>query len=70
MRGDLTTVTDLGKFLSALFNNGKANGVQLMSRDSTEMWTPQFDAPDATTGFGIGFQLSQFEGHREVGHGG
>lgn len=66
-----TTVTDLGKFLSALFNNGKANGVQVVQpKTLQEMWTPQFDAPDATTGFGIGFQLSKFEGHREVGHGG
>ncbi len=66
-----TTVTDLGKFLSALFNNGSANGQQVVQAKTLQaMWTPQFDSPGSASNFGLGFQLSKFEGHRKVGHGG
>jgi D-alanyl-D-alanine dipeptidase len=35
-----------------------------------QMWRPQFDKPDAKDSFGIGFHLTEFEGHRRVGHNG
>lgn len=62
-------VLDLGKFMSALF----AGGQPILKQATLEqMWTPQF--PNSKTGgkgnFGIGFHLSEMEGHRRVGHGG
>ena len=34
------------------------------------MWTPQLAALNQQNGFGLGFSLSELEGHRKVGHGG
>lgn len=66
-----TTVSDLGRFMSALFAGGEGERGRVLSRESLEaMWTPQFAAAGATTGFGIGFAVSDLEGHRRVGHGG
>src|SRR5207248_9803219 len=62
-----TTVGDLARFWSALAAGG--GGVV---RPSTleEMMTPQFATSGATGGFGLGFSLSELDGHRAVGHGG
>src|SRR5690606_19664140 len=67
-----STVTDLGRFLSALFAGGRAaGGAQVLSRESLEqMWQPQFAAPGQTTGFGIGFAIRELDGRRRLGHGG
>jgi CubicO group peptidase (beta-lactamase class C family)/D-alanyl-D-alanine dipeptidase len=66
-----STVTDLGKFLSVLFNGGRGpNGEVLKPETLEKMWTPQFAKPGEKTGFGIGFYVSQLDGHREVQHGG
>jgi len=66
-----TSVVDLGKFLSVLFAHGRGpNGIVLKPETLDEMWRPQFAKPGEKTGFGIGFRLSQFSGHRLVGHGG
>ena len=34
------------------------------------MWTPQFAAPGQKSGIGLGFFVSDLDGHREIGHGG
>jgi CubicO group peptidase (beta-lactamase class C family)/D-alanyl-D-alanine dipeptidase len=66
-----STVTDLGRFMSALFAGGTGVRGPVLSPESLEeMWTPQFAAPGATTGFGIGFALDELEGHRRIGHNG
>ncbi len=66
-----TSVADLGRFLSVLFARGRgASGPVLEPETLDQMWQPQFAAPGETTGFGIGFRLAKFEGHRLVGHGG
>src|SRR5258708_35318596 len=66
-----TSVVDLGKFLSVLFARGSGpNGQVLKPETLDEMWRPQFGKPGEKTGFGIGFRLSEFGGHRLVGHGG
>ena len=66
-----TSVVDLGKFLSVLFAHGRGpNGTVLKAETLDEMWRPQFAKPGEKTGFGIGFRLSEFRGHRLVGHGG
>jgi len=66
-----TSVLDLGRFLSMLFAHGRGpNGVVLKPETLEEMWRPQFAKPGEKTGFGIGFRVSEFAGHRLVGHGG
>lgn len=66
-----STVTDLGHFLSVLFAGGRGPSGQVLSPETLEaMWTPQFAAPGATTGYGIGFSISELDGHRRIGHGG
>jgi CubicO group peptidase (beta-lactamase class C family)/D-alanyl-D-alanine dipeptidase len=66
-----TTVDDLGRFLSVLFARGKGrNGPILQPETLESMWKPQFAAKDAKTGFGLGFNVQEFEGRRRVGHGG
>ena len=66
-----STVLDLGRFLSVLFNHGQGpSGHVLQAGTLEKMWTPQFAKPDEKSGFGIGFYLSQLDGHRLVEHGG
>lgn len=66
-----STVTDLAQFLAALFNEGRGPQAQVLKRETLEqMWTPQFAKAGEKNGFGIGFHLSELEGHRVIGHGG
>jgi len=66
-----TTVTDMGRFMSALFAGGRgAKGQMLKSSTLDEMWTPQFAPPGQKTGYGIGFGVRELEGRRTIGHGG
>lgn len=66
-----STVEDLGKFLSVLFNGGRgANGQVLTSETLRKMWTPQFAKAGQTSPYGLGFHLAELDGHREVEHGG
>ena len=66
-----TTVTDLSRFMSAMFARGQgANGRVLTPASLDAMWTPQFEAPGEKTGYGIGFGIDTLDGHRTVGHGG
>jgi CubicO group peptidase (beta-lactamase class C family) len=66
-----TNVIDLGRFLSILFAHGRGpNGQVLKPETLEEMWRPQFAKPGETRGFGIGFRVTKFAGHRMVGHGG
>jgi CubicO group peptidase (beta-lactamase class C family)/D-alanyl-D-alanine dipeptidase len=67
-----TTVLDLGRFLEMLFARGVApNGTRVLAaRTLDTMWTPQFAAPGAKTGFGIGFDIERLDGHLTVGHDG
>jgi len=62
-----STVTDLSRFMSALFAGGRG----VLRRETLEqMWTPQFAARGQKTGYGIGFAISEIEGRRSIGHGG
>jgi len=66
-----STVTDLARFMSILFNGGKGPQGQILKKATLEkMWTPQFAAPQQKNGFGIGFALSELQGYRRIGHGG
>lgn len=66
-----STVLDLGRFLAVLFAGGATGeGRVLQPETLEEMWTPQFASSGTTTGYGIGFSLSELDGHRTIGHGG
>ncbi|HYN80529.1 MAG TPA: serine hydrolase, partial [Gemmatimonadaceae bacterium] len=66
-----TTVTDMGRFMSALFAGGRGSKGQMLGASTIdEMWTPQFAPPGQKTGYGIGFGVRELEGRRTVGHGG
>ncbi len=66
-----STVTDLGRFISGLFNRVSAgNGFVLKAATVEAMWAPQFAPAGARTGFGLGFNISTFEGQRRIGHNG
>ncbi len=66
-----TSVIDLGRFLTVLFARGRGPNGQVLNVETLEqMWKPQFAKPGEAEGFGIGFRLTQFEGHRLVRHGG
>jgi D-alanyl-D-alanine dipeptidase len=64
-------VTDLGKFLSAVFAGGQGERGRVVSAETlSEMLTPQFAPPGAQNGYGIGFGIGTLDGHRYAGHGG
>jgi CubicO group peptidase (beta-lactamase class C family)/D-alanyl-D-alanine dipeptidase len=66
-----TTVTDLGRFMSMLFAQGRAQERQVLKPETLrEMWTPQFAKPGEKAAFGIGFVLSELDGHRLIGQDG
>ena len=67
-----STVLDLGRFMSTLFNGGRApNGNQVLKPESLqEMWRPQFMPAGSRTGVGLGFFVGDFQGNRIVRHGG
>ncbi len=61
-----STVEDLARFMSVMFSGGRLeDGTILDAETLEEMWTPQLGS-----GYGIGFALSEVDGHRRVGHGG
>ena len=65
------TMPDLGRFISVLFNGGAGvRGRVIEAETLAEMWRPQFAAPGATQGSGLGFVVGTLEGERVVQHGG
>ena len=66
------SVLDLGRFMSVLFNGGRApDGAQIISRNALEeMWRPQFTQPGTRTGAGLGFFITLNRDQRVVRHGG
>lgn len=66
-----STVSDLARFMSAVFADGQGPMGRLVRSESLkQMLTPQFATADAKDGFGLGFMLGDLDGHRRVGHGG
>jgi CubicO group peptidase (beta-lactamase class C family)/D-alanyl-D-alanine dipeptidase len=66
-----TTVTDLARFISALFAGGRGvNGQVLKPETIGQMWTPQFAHSGEQSGYGIGFRVGTLDGHKSVGHDG
>ena len=62
-----TTAEDLARFLSFLFAEGNAGGGQLIQNTTlAEMFTPQLTKE--TNGFGLGFSVGAFRGHKTISH--
>ncbi|MBX7174237.1 MAG: serine hydrolase [Pyrinomonadaceae bacterium] len=62
-----TTTGDLAHFASSLFTYDKS----ILKKEMLEkMWQPQYAEPGQKNGFGLGFRVSDLDGHRLVGHGG
>ncbi len=60
---------DLAQLAKMIFAGGKANGKQIISEKMLkEVFTVQLT--DADSGFGLGFMISNFAGHRAVSHNG
>lgn len=60
------TTGDLAHFASALFGDSNILKPTMLEK----MWQLQYAAPNQKSGFGIGFRVSDLNGHRLVGHGG
>lgn len=66
-----STVNDLGRFLSVLFNGGMGPRGRILKKETLdEMWRPQFAKKGDKEGFGIGFHVQEHNGRRRIGHGG
>jgi CubicO group peptidase (beta-lactamase class C family)/D-alanyl-D-alanine dipeptidase len=66
-----STVLDLSRFMSVLFNGGRGPEGQILKPETLEeMWTPQYPAAGEKIGFGLGFAISDFQGRRRIGHAG
>ena len=66
-----SSVNDLGKFLTCLFDEGETETGQLISPEVFgEMITPIKNTAGEPQGFGIGFAVGELDGHQRIGHGG
>jgi CubicO group peptidase (beta-lactamase class C family)/D-alanyl-D-alanine dipeptidase len=65
-----TTVLDLGKFATALIGDANGAGKLLPKSKLEEMWQSQFAPAGEKRSFGIGFSMSELDGHRKAGHNG
>ena len=61
-----STPEDLGRFLSVLFRGGELENGRLLKPETLELMMQ----PQQKGRFGIGFALSDFDGHQAFGHGG
>ncbi|MDX2193647.1 MAG: serine hydrolase, partial [Gemmatimonadales bacterium] len=65
-----STVTDIGRFATALLRGGEGERGRLVTRATLErMWQPAFPGAQERA-FGIGFVLGDLAGRRRIGHGG
>jgi CubicO group peptidase (beta-lactamase class C family)/D-alanyl-D-alanine dipeptidase len=71
-----SSVLDLSKFLSCLFDDGRLPGGRtpdgrILSPESLAlMTTPVKDGQGQPQGFGLGFHIQKLDGHTKIGHGG
>ncbi len=67
----VSSVLDLGRFLSFLFASGASPQGNLIKPETLRaMIEPQLAKPGETPGFGLGFAISKLEKQRRIGHGG
>src|SRR5579871_5338118 len=66
-----SSVLDLAQFMKVLAAEGKGPNGQVLTKESLEeMWKPQFAPPGEKNGIGLGFFVSERNGHRRIGHNG
>lgn len=66
-----STVKDLCRFASFLFEKGRAGDVTVVKESTLDaMWTPQFTNINRNSDIGLGFFISKMDGHRIVNHNG
>ncbi len=67
----VSSVVDLGRFLSFLFASGASPQGNLIKPETLRaMIEPQLAKPGESPGFGLGFAISTLEKERRIGHGG
>jgi CubicO group peptidase (beta-lactamase class C family)/D-alanyl-D-alanine dipeptidase len=68
----VSTVVDLGRFVSFLFAGGRSpQGPLIKAETLRSMIEPQLAKPGEPPGFGLGFAISSLDkSHRRIGHGG
>lgn len=65
------SVDDLARFVVYLLNPVPTTGSGLPSENSLRaMFSPSLDASGRPTSFGLGFRVSNWNGHQRIGHGG
>lgn len=66
-----SSVKDLAKFVSCLFDDGRFPGGKILNPESLDlMTTPIKDADGNPQGFGLGFHVQRLDGYTKIGHGG
>ncbi len=66
-----SSVNDLARFLFVLFSRDGEIGRKILKPESwNEMLTIQFAQPNQKSGFGLGFNISEINGHKAAGHNG
>jgi CubicO group peptidase (beta-lactamase class C family)/D-alanyl-D-alanine dipeptidase len=66
-----SSMRDLARFLSALFAGGMGPGGRILADSSlAAMWGIQFGEQRQSSGYGLGFAISQLDGHQRIGHSG
>lgn len=66
-----SSVTDLSKFLSCLFSDGRFPGGQILKPETyRSMLNPINDTNGKPQKFGIGFSVNNLDDHTKIGHGG
>ncbi len=65
-----TTTGDLSRFASAIFSADDNPATVLKKSTLEKMWELQYAQPNQKAGYGLGFYISDFAGHRKVDHGG
>jgi CubicO group peptidase (beta-lactamase class C family)/D-alanyl-D-alanine dipeptidase len=68
----VSTVNDLGRFLSFLFSGGRGSEGKVILKSETlrSMVQPQLGKKGEPPAFGLGFAISSLDGHVRIGHGG
>jgi len=67
----VSTVVDLGRFLSFLFADGRGPGGPVLKPETLRsMIDPQLGKPGESPAYGLGFHLTNLDQDRRIGHGG
>ncbi len=66
-----STVIDLSNFLLAIFAEGRGPGGAIVKPETlAKMIAPGTEADGSPQRFGLGFHVTELDGHRQIGHGG